>query len=243
MTIWPGVGVLEMKAGFLRLEKGQVDDLETSREIRLTSEVTVIGRPSGQAVSGATASPVNIRDDYVSRAHATITYDFEKQCFLAEERAGGTQNGTFINGNRIEPGRRYPLRNGDLIGLAQVGDDFRVVFRFREGEMTLAAIPVAALIPAENITIDLHARTVTAGNRPISLRRKEFDLLAFLYQNLGKACSRNEIAQQVWAEEGGIVAEETIDTVVHRIRERIEADPSKPRFLVTLPRFGFRLDL
>ena len=51
------------------------------------------------------------------------------------------------------------------------------------------------------------------------------------------------VPQQVWAEEGGIVAEETIDTVVHRIRDKIEPDPSQPRFLVTLPRFGFRLDL
>lgn len=234
---------MERKAGFLRLEKGRVDGLETRREIRLTSDVTLIGRPSAHVESDRTTASIDISDDYVSRGHATITYDPERQCFLVEERAGGTQNGTFINGSRIEPGIRYPLRDGDAIGLAQVGDDLRVVFRFREGEMTLAAIPVAALIPVESITIDLHARTVTAGNRPISLRRKEFDLLAFLYQNKGKACSRNEIAQQVWAEEGGIVAEETIDTVVHRIREKIEAEPSKPRFLVTLPRFGFRLDL
>ncbi len=233
----------ERKAGFLRLEKGRVDGVESRREIRLTSDVTLIGRPSGHASSSPAATSIDIPDDYVSRGHAIITYDPDGHCYLAEERAGGTQNGTFINGARIEPGKQYRLKDGDLVGLAKVGDEFRVIFRFREGEATLAAIAVSALIPTEDLVIDLQARTVSAGKRAIPLRRKEFDLLAFLYQNKGRACSRNEIAQQVWAEEGGIVAEETIDTVVHRIREKIEADPSEPRVLITLPRFGFRLDL
>jgi DNA-binding response OmpR family regulator len=77
----------------------------------------------------------------------------------------------------------------------------------------------------------------------IPLRRKEFDLLAFLYVNRGKACSKNEIAEGVWVEEGGIVSQETIDTDVFRIRQRIEPDPSHPRHVVTLPSYGYRLDM
>lgn len=234
---------MERKAGFLRLEKGRVDGLESRREIPLSSDVTVVGRPSAHGAPDPRASSIGISDDYVSRGHVTITYDPGQVCFLAEERPGGTQNGTFINGKRLEPGKQYPLKDGDLIALAKVSDEFRVTFRFREGDRTLAGIAVSALIPTEDVTIDVQARTVLAGKRSIPLRRKEFDLLAFLYRNRGRACSRNEIAQQVWADEGGIVAEETIDTVIHRIREKIEVDPSKPRFLVTLPRFGFRLDL
>ena len=233
----------EQRSGFLKLEKGQVDGFETTREIRLTRGVTVIGRLSAYATADAKTSLIHVNDDYVSRGHLKITYNPVEQFFMAEEREGGTQNGTFINGNRINPGTPYRLKDGDQISLAKVGEDFRVLFRFRERENTLVGIAISSLIPSSNLKIDIQARKVAVGDRDISLRRKEFDLLAFLYKNAGKACSRNEIAEQVWADEGGIVAEETIDTVIHRIREKIEADPSKPQFLVTLPRYGFRLDI
>lgn len=232
----------EKKTGFLRLEKGRVDGFGTMREMRLSSDVTVIGRP-GQGSSDPHISEVHVDDDYVSRGHMRIVYDYSEQCHLAEERDGGTQNGTYLNGDKIESGRVYRLRDGDKIGLAMVGEECRVVFRFRETQATLLSVSISSLISSASLSVDLQARKVSAGSRTIPLRRKEFDLLAYLYKNSGKACSRNEIAQQVWADEGGIVAEETIDTVIHRIREKIEADPSKPRFLVTLPRYGFRLDL
>ena len=235
--------MLEKKVGFLRLEKGRVNGFEAAKEIRLNSDMTVIGRPSAGVGSDSRVSSINIGDDYISRGHMRITYDPNEQCYLAEEREGGTRNGTYLNGDRIEPGKCYRLKDGDMVSLAKVGEEFRVIFRFRETQATLTGIPVSSLIPTTNLSVDLQARKVSAGDRVIPLRRKEFDLLAFLYTNSGKACSRNEIAQQVWADERGIVAEETIDTVVHRIREKIETDPSKPRFLITLPRFGFRLDL
>ncbi len=233
----------ERKPGFIRLERGRAEGFEAIRERRLDSDITVIGRPSANTLLDSQVSSIPIVDDYVSRGHIKITYDSDEMCYLVEEREGGTQNGTYVNGNRIESGKRYRLKDGDLIGLAKVGEELRVIFRFRESQATLASVPISSFFPASVLTVDVQARKVTAGNRVIPLRRKEFDLLAFLYGNRGKACSRNEIAQQVWADEGGIVAEETIDTVVHRIREKIETDPSKPRFLVTLPRFGFRLDL
>ncbi len=233
----------ERKPGFIRLERGRAEGFEAARERPLDSDTTVIGRPSAETLVDSQAASIRIIDDYVSRGHMKITYDSDQMWYQVEEREGGTQNGTYLNGDRIESGRRYRLKDGDLIGLAKVGEDLRVVFRFRETQATLASVPISSLLPAADLTVDLQARKVTAGNRVIPLRRKEFDLLAFLYMNRGKACSRDNIAQQVWADEGGIVAEETIDTMVHRIREKIEADSSRPRFLVTLPRFGFRLDL
>jgi DNA-binding response OmpR family regulator len=60
--------------------------------------------------------------------------------------------------------------------------------------------------PLEGLVVDLLARRVWAGGKEIPLRRKEFDLLAFLYENRGKACNRDEIAQKVWVEESGIVS-------------------------------------
>jgi len=158
----------ERKVGFLRLEKGRVEGFETTREIGLQSDVTVIGRPSTDIESDPQGTSVHVSDDYISRGHMRVTYDPIDLCYLAEERDGGTRNGTYINGDRIEPGKRYRLKDGDLIGLAKVGEEFRVMFRFRETHATLAAIPISSLIPTTNLTVDLQARTVSAGDRIIS---------------------------------------------------------------------------
>ncbi len=233
----------EWKSGFLRLEKGRVDGYEYSQEIPLSTDITVVGRPPISTSPDADVPDIKVRDDYISRGHMRIYYSYEEKCFMVQERDIGTQNGTFINGDRIEPGRSYPLKDGCLLSMAKVGEDWRVIFRFREKETTLTGLEKSQKTPEEGLVVDLQARRVWAGGKEIPLRRKEFDLLAFLYENRGKACSRDEIAQKVWAEESGIVSEETIDTNIHRIRERIEADPSDPHYIITLPRYGFRLDL
>jgi hypothetical protein len=231
------------KAGFLRLEKGRVEGYGMSHEIPLGTDVTIIGRPRTPEDSEKNTADVRIRDDYISRGHATIRYSFETGAFLLQERDTGTKNGTFLNGERIEPGRPYPLEDGDFVGLAKIGGEFRVVFRFRENAATLVDDQMPAVVPSSGLSIDIRARRVLMNGTEIPLRRKEFDLLAFLYVNRGKACSKNEIAEGVWVEEGGIVSQETIDTDVFRIRQRIEPDPSHPRHVVTLPSYGYRLDM
>ena len=232
-----------MKAGFLRLEKGRVDGYAESQEIPLGTDMVVIGRPPLPGDPDTEHPDVGIRDDYVSRGQARVLYSRDDEGYLLEEREAGTKNGTFVNGERVEPGKSYPLKDGDFIGLALVGGEFRVVFRFRESAATLTNADMVETMPSSGLSVDTRARRVWVDGKEISLRRKEFDLLAYLYQNRGKACSKDEIAQGVWVDEGGIVSQETIDTNIFRIRERVEADPSHPRYVVTLPRYGYRLDL
>ena len=233
----------EHKIGFLRLEKGRVEGHEFSQEIPLGSDITVIGRALIKVEEDLDIPDIKIQDDYISRNHMRIYYSYDKDCFMVEERDTGTQNGTFIDGQRIEPRQSYSLKDGCLLSMAKIGDDWRVVFRFREMETTLAIAEDTQEYTPEGLTVNIQARLVKINNAQIHLRKKEFDLLAFLYENKGKACSRDEIAQQVWKDEGGIVSDETIDTNIHRIRDKIETDPSNPQYLLTLPRFGFRLDL
>ena len=233
----------EHKIGFLRLEKGRVEGYEISQEIPLGMDVTLIGRPPIQVATDLDVPDIKIKDDYISRNHMRIYYNHDKDCFIAEERNTGTQNGTYIDGQRIEPQKAYSLKDGCLISMAKIGDEWRVVFRYRETETTLAITEDTPENTLEGITINIPARLVKLNNKQIYLRKKEFDLLAYLYENKGKACSRDEIAQQVWKDEAGVVTEETIDTNIHRIRNKIETDPSHPQYLITLPRFGFRLDL
>jgi len=238
-----GVTMKEGIATFLRLDKGQVEGYRESQEIPLKTDTTIIGRPPVLSDTDTEIPDVIINDDYVSRGHIRIYYSSDEGQFMVQERDAGTVNGTFINGEQVESGKPYPLKDGDLLGLAMVDGDCRVVFRFRERESTLPGLSAPKTTPARGFFIDLQARRAWSKGKEVRLRKKEFDLLAFLYENKNRACSRDDIAQTVWAEESGIVSEETIDTTIHRLRERIEPDPSKPSLIITLPRYGFRLDL
>jgi hypothetical protein len=228
---------------FLRVERGRVEKYKESEEIPLSTDVVVIGRPPRSTSPDAEHPDVGIKDDYVSRGHFRIYYSYEHRCFLVQEPDNGTKNGTFINGEQIRPSKPYTLKDGDLIGLAKVGGDYRVVFRFRESEGTLPGVSEPEKPVAGGLKVDPSARRVWVDGKEVPLRKKEFELLAFLYENRGRACSKNEIAEKVWAEESGIVSEETIDQNIHRIRKRIEIDPSEPHYIKTLPRYGYRLDL
>ena len=90
--------------------------------------------------------------------------------------------------------------------------NFRIIFRFRESEGTLGEyLGLKKQQNHEELEIDLEARKVRLGDKEIVLRKKEFDLLAYLFLNKGKVCQKDEIAKEVWKQEGGIVTQETIE--------------------------------
>ena len=232
---------MEEKTSFLRLEKGRIGGYEEYDEIPLRG-MTILGRSSTGDATDAERPDLEVKDDFVSRGHASIYYSQEKGAFVVQERDGGTKNGPFLNGERLQPGAPHQLKDGDVIGLAMAGQTYRLILRFREEQMTLAEIDVSQTTRG-SLAVDTKARRVWVGGNEVSLRRKEYDLLAYLYDNCGSACSRDEISKVVWADEGGIISEETIDSTMHLLREKIEPDSSDPRCLITLPRYGYRLDL
>jgi DNA-binding response OmpR family regulator len=71
------------------------------------------------------------------------------------------------------------------------------------------------------------------------LTMKEFRLLSLLYRRQGEVVSKEEIANQVW--DYAIFDYNAIDALVYRLRQRIEPDPSKPRYLITQRGFGYKL--
>lgn len=94
------------------------------------------------------------------------------------------------------------------------------------------------------IVVDPSTRKVWVAGKEVSLERAEFDVLAFLYERRGKACSAEEIAEKVKVPlaETGIVSEEAIPQTIHRIRNIIEPDPSSPRYLKSITAADYRLD-
>jgi DNA-binding response OmpR family regulator len=97
------------------------------------------------------------------------------------------------------------------------------------------------LLTFGNLTLDLSRREVLVNNAPIALKPKEYDLLLFLAQHRRQALSRQFLLERVWGWEfaGGT---RTVDVHVHWLREKIEADPSNPRRIVTVRGSGYRFE-
>jgi two-component system, OmpR family, KDP operon response regulator KdpE len=86
--------------------------------------------------------------------------------------------------------------------------------------------------------VDLVAHIVKIGDREIKLTRKEYELLRVLVQHAGKVLTHRFLL--------GELREETADpqylrVYVQHLRQKIEADPSRPQYLLTESGIGYRL--
>jgi pSer/pThr/pTyr-binding forkhead associated (FHA) protein len=147
-------------------------------------------------------------------------------------------NGTFVNGQRISGA--HLLRNNDEVWIG----DTVIVFRDPEATMKGTPPPVArhrVLEPQEELRVDTRAKEVYLRGQLLDppLTAKEFQLLDLLYQHKGEVLSKEQIARGVWDYE--VYDYNAIDALVYRLRHRIEADPSNPRYLVTVRGFGYKL--
>jgi two-component system KDP operon response regulator KdpE len=92
-----------------------------------------------------------------------------------------------------------------------------------------------------DFSIDLETRAVDVKGNTIHLTPKEFDLLVILFRNRGKVITHRAILTAIW---GGNSSEqnEYLRVFVGQLRKKIEADPSKPRYIRTEPWVGYRFD-
>jgi DNA-binding response OmpR family regulator len=91
-----------------------------------------------------------------------------------------------------------------------------------------------------DLTIDFGARVVRRGGAEITLRPKEFDLLAALVRHRGRVVSRADLLREVWGYAPGTESR-TVETHLAALRERLGDDPQAPRYIVTVRRAGYRL--
>jgi two-component system KDP operon response regulator KdpE len=96
------------------------------------------------------------------------------------------------------------------------------------------------VITAGDIAIDLAKRLVTVGGTPVRLSRKEYDLLRILASHPGKVITHQQLLQEVW---GQAYVEETqyLRVYVGQLRQKLEKEPAAPKYLVTEPGVGYRL--
>jgi len=99
--------------------------------------------------------------------------------------------------------------------------------------------PADTLISAGELAIDLQKREVTVRGESVDLTRQEFDLLALIAARPGMVFSRAALLQQVWRGDA-YVTDRTVDTVVSRLRRKIERDPQTPTLILTAWGVGYK---
>ena len=97
----------------------------------------------------------------------------------------------------------------------------------------------AAAIVAGGLTVDPARRHAKVEDREIELTAHEFDLLYVLASNRGIVFSREALVQRVWGSDTHIT-ERSVDTLVKRLRKKLERDPAEPRFIFTVWGTGYK---
>ncbi|HKE20923.1 MAG TPA: response regulator transcription factor [Bryobacteraceae bacterium] len=92
---------------------------------------------------------------------------------------------------------------------------------------------------APGLEIDFQARRVRAQNKDVRLTPKEFDLLRYLVLHAGKPVTHRELLQAVWGPDYGDEPE-YLRVFINQVRKKIEANPARPKFIVTEPWVGYR---
>ncbi len=137
-----------------------------------------------------------------------------------------------------------------VVGLELGADDYVVKpFSPRELVARVGAVLRRARAPASPATalifgglrIEPATRQVAVDGQPVVLTAREFDLLLFLAQHPQQVFTRDQLMDHVWGYE---IPGDTSTVTVHvrRLREKIEQDPTHPRYVVTVWGVGYRFE-
>lgn len=214
---------MEQQPGAVLVVEHGIGDLSV---IDLTQPAIVFGKVA--------EADIVVDNPYISRRHAEIKR--EGKGYRLIDLA--SRNGTFVNGVRLV-GEGHWLQTGDRIEFAQG----QVVLRFEAWGSTIS-LPAYVPTRPSDLVVESRSREVRIRGKRINppLSRKEFDVLTFLYDKRGEACSKDDIALHGWPDrEKGDVSDQEIEQCIRRLRLRIEANPSRPMHVLTVRGFGYKL--
>ena len=89
--------------------------------------------------------------------------------------------------------------------------------------------------------VDQAARRVAVDERAVELSDKEYALLIFLYDRADRICSKEEISRAVWPNYLGDVFDYQVESLIKRLRQKLEPDAEEPRLILTVRGRGYRL--
>lgn len=97
----------------------------------------------------------------------------------------------------------------------------------------------AKLVKCGELCIDMDSRTVEFAGRRVELTFKEFELLVTLVKQPNRVFTRDQLFSQVWGS-NFLGESRTVDVHIRYLREKLEADPSRPRHIQTVRGVGYR---
>jgi len=90
-----------------------------------------------------------------------------------------------------------------------------------------------------NIKVDFRSAEVYKNGQNVEMSAQEFKLLSYLIENRGAAVSRAELLNQVW-EYNSMPSTRTVDVHIAWLRQKLEANPKHPKFIVTVHKLGYK---
>lgn len=164
---------------------------------------------------------------------------------LRRLRAGGSKAPVIILTARDE-------EVDTILGLELGADDYmtkpfrvrellsRVKSQLRRAYGDLADALGGRIIRADELLIDLERRRVSRAGKRISLTPTEFEILRLLAEKPGRVFSRRDLLERVRDYDAAISGDEkTINVHVSHLRDKVEEDPSNPRFVMTVRGVGY----
>lgn len=138
-----------------------------------------------------------------------------------------------------------------ILGLAVGGDDYvtkpfspkevayRVKAQLRRAEYKQNAVRDES-IKIGTLTIDPNGCRASKDGRDVELTAKEFEILHYLAQNLGRVVSRERLYEAIWGEDS-FGCDNTIMVHIRHLREKLEDNPTSPRYIITMKGLGYKL--
>ncbi len=158
-------------------------------------------------------------------------------------RAGSTVPILVLSSRSDEAGKVTALDLGadDYIckpfGVGELMARMRAALRHR-----LASEGSPPVFASGALTVDLTRRIVTVDDAEVKLSRKEYDILRELVVHAGKVLTHRHLLRVAWGSETGVDVQ-YLRVYIRQIRQKIERSPEQPRYIVTEPGVGYRLQI
>jgi len=137
-------------------------------------------------------------------------------------------------------------RVDDRIRALKLGADDCVEKPFHPGELMARIEAVmrrgrlVGVQEAKRLVIDDERKEVRTRDRTVTLSPKEYALLKLLHSSPGKVFSSDEILRALWGRQS-YATRQDVQKYVYLLRKKLEVDPKKPEFVMTVRGFGYRL--
>ncbi|MFC1814431.1 response regulator transcription factor [Thermodesulfobacteriota bacterium] len=96
------------------------------------------------------------------------------------------------------------------------------------------------LLSHAKVLLDLKKRRLSVDGRPVSLTPHEYALLEALMSTPGRVFTRQELLNRLYPRSEAVVIERVVDVHIGKLRQKIEPDPSYPRYILTMRGIGYR---